>query len=644
MRHAMGAIPFLLAIGALPALAQTLPASCGAVGASSYTPPAVTIPAVVLNRGTVITVTNATMAINGDTSSVAALVANPGPDGISLQEAVIATNNDPGTWNIQFAPALKGSTIVVDSGPNIKSLSALSGGNVTINGDIDGDGLPDITLTSQSVAGTGILVFSGGNTLYGLALQNCGICVLIKRPAAATGTTFSNITLSNLVMTNIQTEAIVLSPVLGEAGVSGSNPAAVTYNTWDHILITNNTISGSASGPPLGIDVGLGGTVGDTLQHVIIANNNIVLPMAAGAASNGIVMTVGGGIASTNNQALDSLIASNAISTAPNSNGIRIAAGVGSASDNLIDGMQVIANQIQVTGQLLPSSEQPVGIDVAVGDGASDDKNPSLLPIQYSENNIARNISILSNTIERAAGFGIFAAAACCGNSNNTIDNLSILGNTMTGNVQLEGGASGGFLSRPSTGNSLSNVLVQANSIRSLTPPGNPNFTLEGSIAGAGIGVWAGSGGVGNSFNGLSIANNDVNTAFIGISIVAGCGFPGQTLSLPTTNNVVAHPQIFCNQLDQVATLGIAPSSGVQGINVAAGVDVATGNRVLGVRVENNLIAGVLNDASFFANLGDGASGNSISVSRILAPGSCDPRISLMLGTTCRPTPPGRGR
>jgi len=74
----MGAIPLLLAVGALPALAQTLPASCGAAGASSYTPPAVTIPAVVLNRGTVITVTNATMLINGDTSSVAALVANPG--------------------------------------------------------------------------------------------------------------------------------------------------------------------------------------------------------------------------------------------------------------------------------------------------------------------------------------------------------------------------------------------------------------------------------------------------------------------------------------------------------------------------------------------------------------------------------------
>jgi len=589
----------------------------------------VTIPAVVLNRGTVITVTNATMAINGDTSSVAALVANPGPDGISLQEAVIATNNDPGTWNIQFAPALKGSTIVVDSGPNIKGLSALSGGNVTINGDIDGDGQPDITLTSQSGPATGVFVYSGGNTVYGLALQNCGICVLIKRPAAATGTTFSNITVSNLVMTNIQTEAIVLSPVIGEAGLSGSSPAVATHNTWDHILITGNTITGSASGPLLGIDLGLGGTVGDTLQHTTIANNDILLPMPG---AGGIVMTAGGGIASTNNQALDTLIANNAISSAVPQFGIRIGEGVGSASANLIDGVQIIANQIQVTGQLPPSSVQPLGIEVAVGDAASDDANPSLRPIQYSENNVARDIGILSNTIDGAVGFGIFAQAACCGNANNAIDSLSILGNTMTGTVQLDGGSSGGYFSRPSTGNSLSNVLIQANSIRSLTLPGNPNFTLDMAFASAGIGVWAGWLEPGNSVNGISIANNDVNTPFIGIDVVGGFGgsAPPNAPPSPGDNNVVSAAQIYCNQVDQIPTLGVTPASGIKGIDVTAGLDAATGNQVLQVRVENNLIAGALSDASFFANLGDGASGNSIAGSRISVPVGCDPRTPAM--------------
>ena len=257
-----------------------------------------TIPPVVLNRGTVITVTNATVAINGDTSSVKALVANPGPDGISLQEAIIATNNDPGTWNIQFAPALKGSTIVVDpGGPGPRGLSYLTGGNVTINGDIDGDGKPDITLTSLSGTATGFFVISGGNTLYALALQGCGICVEIQRPSAkfqlppATGTTFSGITISNLTMTNIQNTGILLAPVDGEIDAT---PAPVTRNTWDHID-TGNTITGSASGPALGIDLELG-AAGDTLQHTTIANNNIVLPMPG---AGGIAMNFGSGLGSS---------------------------------------------------------------------------------------------------------------------------------------------------------------------------------------------------------------------------------------------------------------------------------------------------------------------------------------------------------
>jgi hypothetical protein len=177
MRHAMAAIPFLLAIGALPAAGGPIASLLRWGRRESYTPPAVTIPPVVLNRGTVITVTNATVAINGDTSSVSALVANPGPDGISLQEAIIATNNDPGTWNIQFAPALKGSTIVVDSAPSLgisRVVRYLTGGNVTINGDIDGDGQPDITLTSQSATARVFLSFPGATLSTGWLSRTVG--------------------------------------------------------------------------------------------------------------------------------------------------------------------------------------------------------------------------------------------------------------------------------------------------------------------------------------------------------------------------------------------------------------------------------------------------------------------------------------
>lgn len=613
----MGAVPFLLAVGALPALAQTLPASCGAVGAGSYTPPAVTIPAVVLNRGAVITVTNATGVVNGDTSSVKALVANPGPDGISLAEAVTATNNDPGTWVIQFAPALKGSTI--DGG----GVPYLSGGNVTINGDIDGDGQPDITLTGQP-NGLTIFVISGGNTLNGLTLQTCaaGGCIQIQRPSAkfalpaATNTTFSNITISNLVITGLQGEGIVLNPTLGESETAPPNPAPVTGNTWDHILITGNTISGAGSGRLLAIDLSIGSTVGDTLQHTTIANNNIVLQSPGG---EGIQVLAGSGIGSTNNQVLDTLIANNVITGTLVESGIHLGNGTGSASKNVLNGVQVIGNQLRMTGPGQYPAE-PVGIDIANGDAASDDGDPSLYPIQYSENDVASNIALLSNTIS-GANFGIEVQESCCGNRNNTLSSLSIVGNTMSGivdaGVVLISGSSGGYYSRSTTADVLSGVLIQFNTIRMTPTVFNGCNCYAGGlgIALGGIQVWAGVEEPGNSVNGLTISNNDVNTPLVGISIIGGQSEPPNTPIFPADNNVVSAVQISCNQLDQAATVALTPYSGIKGINVVAGMYNASGNQVQQLSVENNLVGGVLNDASLFAYLGSGGSGNSISLS-----------------------------
>jgi uncharacterized protein (TIGR03437 family) len=618
MRHAIGTIPLLLAIAALPAAGQ-LPASCGAVGAKSYTPPAVTIPPVVLNRGTVIMVTNSTGAVNGDTSSVKALVANPGPDGISLIEAITATNNDPGTWNIQFDPALKGSTI-------LGGLPYLSGGNVTLNGDINGDGQPDITVTST------IFILSGGNTVNGLAFQN-GANVQIQRPSAkfqlpaATGTTFSNITISNLVMTNIQTEGIVLNPTLGEPGTAPQTPALVTKNTWDHILITGNTISSTAPGRILAIDLLLGGTVGDTLQHSTIANNQITIQSLGGV---GIQVIGGAGIGSTNNQVLDTLIANNVIAASFVESGIYVGTGVGGASQNSMNGMQIIGNQLHMTGPGNYPAE-PNGIVVVGGDGASDSANPPVLPIQYSENNTIGNVGILSNTIQTSqtaaaalgsAPFGINVQESCCGNRNNTLSGLSILGNTISGTlnvgVMLNSGSSGGYYSRTTTADTISNVQVQSNTIQMTPTVYNGCNCYPGTlgIAMGGIQVWTGSEEPGNTINLLSILNNEVDTPFVGISVVAGLGGAGGLNApiSPADNNAVSGAQISCNQVDQAATVALAPYTGIKGINVVAGMLNASGNQVPQLSVANNLVGGVPNDVSLFDYLGSGGSGNSISL------------------------------
>jgi uncharacterized protein (TIGR03437 family) len=622
----MVALCCLLAVGAHPALADTLPPYCGAVGAKSYTPPTVIIPPVVLNRGTVITVTNATVVVNGDTSSVAALVANPGPDGISLQEALTATNNDPGTWVIQFAPALKGSTIVVDAPPS-QGLQPFSGGNVTINGDIDGDGQPDITLTSMSGNLT-VYVMSGGNTLNGLALQGCGMsgCVQLRNPSdsggvgpgpVVTGTTFSNTTISNLVITNIPMQGTGIQ-ICPNCGPTVTSP---TGNVWDHVLITGNTITGSASGAHSAISAQI--AWGDTLQHTIIASNNLVVS-AQGAL--GISLGTGGGMGPPDQGSdivLDTLVINNTI-TAP----IGIVFRGGTAVGSLYDGGQVIGNRISTTGgagiSLFPADVESGLVGTLV---------------QRFNNNIITNIAILANSIE-GPGAGIQIQAGQNAAANNAISNVSILGNTLLNTVTgpANGPTTGMFLfggrsdesAFVATANSLSNVLIQANTIQNLAAPGNINFgggMFEYAIESAGISAYGGIGAQGNSINGISIANNEVNTPAVGIAITGGYGdrTPAGGTTFSADSNVVAGTQIFCNQLDQIPTLGVTPSSGIKGINVVAGLDEASGNQVQQAYIADNLVAGVLGGASTFASLDSAGSGNTISTSA-----SATPAISLV--------------
>src|SRR5579864_101576 len=126
-----------------------------------------------------IVVTTTSDDSNGDVSSVAALKASPGPDGISLREAIEATNNDPGTYDVHFAPALNGATILVGA-TCCGSLPPLTGGGVTIDGDINGDGRPDITLApgSDIAMGLGFDIVSSGNQLHGLDLHGFANTVL----------------------------------------------------------------------------------------------------------------------------------------------------------------------------------------------------------------------------------------------------------------------------------------------------------------------------------------------------------------------------------------------------------------------------------------------------------------------------------
>ena len=113
-----------------------------------------------------VSVTNSLDVVNGDTSSISALVATSGNDGISLREAITAANNttgsdiitfDAGVFNGQASDVIRlnGTELFITDSLTIDASAA--GGDVTISADAAGD--------DTLIAGTVITdVFNSTNT------------------------------------------------------------------------------------------------------------------------------------------------------------------------------------------------------------------------------------------------------------------------------------------------------------------------------------------------------------------------------------------------------------------------------------------------------------------------------------------------
>jgi predicted outer membrane repeat protein len=87
-----------------------------------------------------IIVTNSMDEVDGNTSSIAALMSNPGADGtISLREAILASNNTPGANSITFAPGTSGMPIRLSQGQlsisNAVTITGLGAANTTVSGE-----------------------------------------------------------------------------------------------------------------------------------------------------------------------------------------------------------------------------------------------------------------------------------------------------------------------------------------------------------------------------------------------------------------------------------------------------------------------------------------------------------------------------
>ncbi|MHB1908604.1 MAG: autotransporter outer membrane beta-barrel domain-containing protein [Nitrososphaerales archaeon] len=542
-----------------------LPAYCGGAGAQAYGGSyPLNLHIVPRSWGTTITVNTTDDTINGNVSSVQALLADPGPDGISLREAIVATNNDPGLYTIDFAPNLKGSTIRIGSEVpgGYSSLPPLTSGNVIIDGEIGNDSAPDITLETNNTGSPGFTQFYGlgiassRNTVVGLRIQNFGVGIAFF--ATGNGTAYFDNTVSDNVIENATGISVY------DQSPSGNN----YYNlTWSDTVIQRNTIlEQQAAG---GVNFVLFNS-NNTMEDTSILDNTI-------SFSNGTVNNVGIQFFfwAHNDHMFDTQISGNTIQTSGESSdwAMKIAPG---GDEGILNGMWVTNNRIVTS---LPG--QGTGIEIDGG-------NPPI-----SDNVSVGDVWIVNNSF-----YGFGEQEMLLGQENGLYDSLhnfyifgNLINTTSTAMTQEAGGnsvitlnAGGSNAKQVQTltklGSNITDIQIGWNTIQhdnsTTYNPSEATIYINGGAYGANY----------NLVTNVLINNNYlIGNGVQGLAVIAGYH--------NASYNLVSNIQVWCNIITAEPTLqdfGLSSVSFIGGFNDYAQGGLTTGNVVANVSLRDNLV------------------------------------------------------
>lgn len=659
---------------------RTLPQVCPGIGSDAYVEPdlpdvrawQVVGGALVLEQGTIITVTNSSDEVNGVTSGVAALLQDPGTDGISLREALQAINQDPGEYTVRFDANLKGATIEVGSWDH-NELPLLASGSLIVNGDVDGDGEPDVTLENAlaqpgvSRAVFGLRIQSSNNTLYALTLAGFTNAVLLQPPSEdARHQVYSGNTLARL--------QIVGGNGIGLGGgkASDSEPIEETGNAWVDTQIIDNTFHARG-----GLSLGLARSSGDRIENLFIRGNYITIgPEESTDVYDGIVLTSGYGATAAGNTIENVLIADNVVEGNPNV-GIGLLCGSGASGGNAIRNVYIIGNRVRMERTEILST---FGVLINAGYWVN------------QEGNTISDVLVAGNDLEGYQETVVMITAGAVGSSKNRVERIRLTGNRLKVTRPLrDNGAGlnalsistgdgatdyqdpsfqpvvypndnvirdiwvsrnliegqGGSAVVASTGvlgverNEITGIYILGNEIRGYYPRSGilvsgvlvfhggsgqnriaqvyiQQNTIElvnqreGFIGeefySGGILVSTGNGSQNNSTEDVWIVGNEIASPAPGISIIGGWGDPQAG---PAIGNRIARVRVCCNNVSQEPIPLQALFPDLKGINVAGGYGLASGNRVEDVIVQGNRVGGVPDDVSVYQNAGEGSTGNT---------------------------------
>jgi hypothetical protein len=337
----------------------------------------------------------------------------PGADGlVSLREAIIAANNTSGADTITFAPNLSGGTIVVnfddlDGDATPDPLPALCGGQTRIDGDLNGDGVPDITLeggalpvAAPPVAAAGLLIVSSHNTINSLHFQHFPTGIRVRAGDFTTSGTVEHTRVANNIVMDSKVDGLFVATgnvpgsrvahttltqnlVMNNARfgifVVANLPGAGSDTRIDHTTITDNEVTGSGVYGIYLLSVG---------DHNVLSDTTIARNTVTGNAFFGI--NVNGGFNGADNNTLDVDIKDNTV-TDNGLAGIRVVAGQDNSSHNHAVAL-IRGNTVE--------RHQSYGIGTFAAQGVA------LFPSGISNHNVL-DVRIEQNTVKEQAGGGI---------------------------------------------------------------------------------------------------------------------------------------------------------------------------------------------------------------------------------------------
>jgi hypothetical protein len=484
------------------------------------------------NKKKIIEVSNASDEVNGDTTNIITLMRKPGPDGISFREAIKAANNTKGPKMIKFSPKIKGSTIKMGSA-GIEEVIVLTSGNLIIDGDIDGDGKPDITLDgSIGVTGplsVGISIWSSNNMIKGLSFNDfANVSIIIACPdvenisSAISGNQIINNNISSSRGTGIQVGIVGL--------LDPDYLPDLSDKTISETIINGNTISVGSGMTGIYVAAAVGGSSRNKITSLTIEENQI---------SGGLF-----GI---------SVLASDAASDY-----FGIYNPIYYSDNNLVENITISDNVVK--------DFEWGGIDFGAANFGNRD-------------NRILNTKVVNNTVSSNGWTGIsMTVAGDSGErstSNNLIDNIELRQNSITGGkwgIQLRIGNENRLYAGVSY-NQLTNVLIENNNIKETQDSGI--IVLGGSTM-----ITDSVGSFSNSLESLTISQNEINSLItgnrIGITILGGWAIAGPARE---------------NKLEQISLLNNNMINTAIGIWIIGGRGIgAEGNDVIVSTIKDNTV------------------------------------------------------